>query len=433
MPALKRYYVMEDTCRQCAENWKNDKIHVDLFVSGTGAALQACEYRLTMESTKIIIDPPADLPVRKGSACGTTIASNEATMPGSGSKNVCSASKTSNQCNVLNAASEGASGEDDPLSLALGSLSAEELPAALAALSGEIYATTLTVLVNETRYVRDAVLGRLRQAHYTNDRGQVTSLGIAGPKLAPSGLGPLSNGDAAPPPTYDSSLTFWTSGFGSWSDFDANQGASSADSTLGGFISGMDARVAESWRFGLASGYSQSDFSVDALHSSGTAKTAHLGVYGGGDIGVFAVRGGGTWAWTSIDTSRSVVFPGFYEREEASYDVDVGQIFGEVAYPIAIDGVALEPFAGLAFISAQSDGFRERGGIAALSSSGRRGGRWIFDVGYENRENGHLGRHCRHAEFFCRMAARLWGCDPRGIAPLHHDRCTLRCGGRSDR
>ena len=155
--------------------------------------------------------------------------------------------------------------------------------------------------------------------------------------------------------------------------FDANQGASSADSTLGGFISGMDARVAGSWRLGLASGYSQSDFSVDALHSSGTAKTAHLGVYGGGDIGVFAVRGGGTYAWSAIYTNRSVVFPGFYEREEASYDVDVGQIFGEVAYPITIDDVALEPFAGLAF----GDGLKERGGIAALQSYGD-----AADVGY---------------------------------------------------
>ena len=50
--------------------------------------------------------------------------------------------------------------------------------------------------------------------------------------------------------------------------------------------------------------------------------------------------------------------------------MDVGQIFGEVAYPIAIDDVALEPFAGLAFVSAQSDGLKERGGIAALQSSG---------------------------------------------------------------
>ncbi len=36
IPALQRYYVMEDTCRECIRNWSNDKAHVDVvFVSGT--------------------------------------------------------------------------------------------------------------------------------------------------------------------------------------------------------------------------------------------------------------------------------------------------------------------------------------------------------------------------------------------------------------
>jgi hypothetical protein len=69
VPALKRYYVMEDTCVECSEDWSQNKPHVDLYVSGTGSELAACEDRLTMESTKIIIDPPANLPVRGGSAC----------------------------------------------------------------------------------------------------------------------------------------------------------------------------------------------------------------------------------------------------------------------------------------------------------------------------------------------------------------------------
>jgi hypothetical protein len=69
VPALQRYYVMEDTCVECSEDWAQDKLHVDLYVSGTGPELAACENRLTMQSTKIIIDPPSDLPVRTGSAC----------------------------------------------------------------------------------------------------------------------------------------------------------------------------------------------------------------------------------------------------------------------------------------------------------------------------------------------------------------------------
>jgi hypothetical protein len=73
VPALERYYVMEDTCVQCTEDWSQGKPHVDLYVSGTGPELAACEDRLTMESTKIIIDPPPNLPVKSGSACNNGV------------------------------------------------------------------------------------------------------------------------------------------------------------------------------------------------------------------------------------------------------------------------------------------------------------------------------------------------------------------------
>jgi hypothetical protein len=73
VPALERYYVMEDTCVECSEDWAQNKPHIDLYVSGTGPTLAACENRLTMESTKIIIDPPPDLPVRPGSACNSGV------------------------------------------------------------------------------------------------------------------------------------------------------------------------------------------------------------------------------------------------------------------------------------------------------------------------------------------------------------------------
>ena len=69
MPELQRYYVMEDTCVECSEDWLQNKPHVDLYVSGTGAQLAACEDRLTMDNAEIIIDPPSNLPVKAGSAC----------------------------------------------------------------------------------------------------------------------------------------------------------------------------------------------------------------------------------------------------------------------------------------------------------------------------------------------------------------------------
>jgi outer membrane autotransporter protein len=94
--------------------------------------------------------------------------------------------------------------------------------------------------------------------------------------------------------------------------------------------------------------------------------------------GPLALRGGGSWTWSEIDTDRAIVFPGFFERQSASYDADTGQIFGEVAYPLARGGIAVEPFAGLAYVSIESDSFRENGDDFA-SLTGKSGDE---DVGY---------------------------------------------------
>ena len=81
------------------------------------------------------------------------------------------------------------------------------------------------------------------------------------------------------------------------------------------------------------------------------------------------MRTGGAWSWNDIDTNRAVMFPGFFERERVSYDGDTGQVFGELAYPVAMNSVAVEPFGGIAYVESSTDSFRERGGVAALRAS----------------------------------------------------------------
>ena len=39
------YRVMEDTCRECSEDWLQNKPHVDLYVTGPGPELAACQER----------------------------------------------------------------------------------------------------------------------------------------------------------------------------------------------------------------------------------------------------------------------------------------------------------------------------------------------------------------------------------------------------
>jgi hypothetical protein len=73
VPALQRYYVMEDTCIECSEDWSQNKLHIDLYVSGTGTELASCENRLTMDRAEIVINPPSNLPVKAGSACDDSV------------------------------------------------------------------------------------------------------------------------------------------------------------------------------------------------------------------------------------------------------------------------------------------------------------------------------------------------------------------------
>ena len=73
---------------------------------------------------------------------------------------------------------------DNPLFRAVLNQTAEGARQAFDASSGEIHATVSGVLADDSRYVREAVLGRLIQAAYTNNAGLRGSLDAGGPKLA---------------------------------------------------------------------------------------------------------------------------------------------------------------------------------------------------------------------------------------------------------
>jgi outer membrane autotransporter protein len=114
-----------------------------------------------------------------------------------------------------------------------------------------------------------------------------------------------------------------------------------------------------------------------ARASSATVDTGHVGAYAGRSAGAWNVRTGAEFAWSSVSTNRSIVFPGFSEVASASYNVGLAQVFGEVGYGVALGNIAAEPFAGLAYVHLHSGSFAESGGLAALS-----GANGDQDVGY---------------------------------------------------
>ena len=235
------------------------------------------------------------------------------------------------------------------------------------------------MLADDSRYVREAVLGRLMQANYTMRATRRWHRSPPRVRKSPRWIHKrwlLAIDDKSLGRRHRvQPLAFWTRAYGAWADFNGDGNAATADRNLGGFVSGMDAQLLA---VAGASASPQAPLSPMSMWMRATvrrrSKSYHLGGYLGGMAGIFALRGGGMWAWSDIDTSRAVVFPGFFERQKASYNADTGQLFGEAAYPMRCGAWALEPFAGLAYVSVDGDNFHERGGALA-SLSGRQHGR----------------------------------------------------------
>jgi outer membrane autotransporter protein len=293
------------------------------------------------------------------------------------------AGTTPNQQAVA-AAQDAAFNAGKPAITGLFGLSPAQLPPALDALSGEVHASTASVLVDESAYVRSAILGRLRQASYGGD-ASMASLSMGGPQVAFAG-GELDSALAyakspmvtkaplvAPVPSYD--IVYWAQGFGAWGKFNSDGNAAALNRDLAGFITGFDGRFGN-WRGGIAAGYTGSRNNTDG-RGSANVDTGHIAAYGGWNVGAVNLRAGGAYAFHTIDTDRTIVFPGFFDRATAHYQGGTGQVFGEAGYGLAFGKLAVEPFAGGAWVRLDTDAFSERGGAAALNVAGN-----SFEVGY---------------------------------------------------
>lgn len=236
-----------------------------------------------------------------------------------------------------------------PIYNAVLQLSAGEARQAFDLLSGEIHASLKSVLFEESRYLREAALGRLHQA---------------------------AAGDLAITPAADADLGsatqarsgFWGQGFGSWGHLDGDGNAASVDRSSGGFFAGLDGEVAPDMRLGLIGGYSHTSLDVDERASSGDFDGYHIGLYGGTALASLNLRLGAAYGWYDIDTQRQVDIPGFNDELDADYSAGTAQVFGEFSYRFDLGGLVAEPFARAAYVHLHTDGFEEEGGAAALTA-----------------------------------------------------------------
>ncbi|RUT97183.1 autotransporter outer membrane beta-barrel domain-containing protein, partial [Mesorhizobium sp. USDA-HM6] len=232
---------------------------------------------------------------------------------------------------------------------------AAEAQAAYDAVSGEIHASVKGMLLEDSRFIRDAATSRIDAA-----------FGDAG--SAPLPVMAYGEGGQEMVAADTDRFAVWGQAFGSWGNTGSDGNAAAFDRSTGGLLMGADGLVGD-WRVGLLGGYSHSSFDIDARHSSGDADSYHLGLYGGTNWGAIAFRTGAAYSWNRISTKRAIAFNGFTDQLSADYDAGTAQVFGELAYKADARRFKFEPFANLAYVSVHTDGFTEHGGAAALTSA----------------------------------------------------------------
>ena len=247
-----------------------------------------------------------------------------------------SVAQTPNERAVAAAADALAAGNPVYESL-LGSGTAGDARQAFRQLSGQIHADIASALVNDSRYLREALNGRLRQAE-----GLASSSAIK------------ADEDGA-----------WAQLLGAWDHASGDANATGYQASTYGVLVGLDSAAAADWRLGVATGYTRT-----SLHggygSKADSDNYHLAAYGDKQFGALALRGGASYTWHRIDTKRSVNYGMQSDRDTAKYSARTEQLFAEAGYSVQGEWLNLEPFVNLAYVNFENNGIGESGGAAAL-------------------------------------------------------------------
>lgn len=220
-------------------------------------------------------------------------------------------------------------------------------------LSGEIHASARRAMLDDTRFVRDAV-------------GQQARAAVIGTPL--QGM-------------VRSDRTAWVRGYGAWGAYDGDGNASDLDRSTVGLLAGSDFAVGDGWRLGVAGGHARGTATSRERASSADYSGYQLALYGGWQSGAWGARFGAAQGWNTVDVARNVVFNGYDASVEAGYDARTTQIFAEIGYGLKFKNAVLEPFVNISHVRLSSDGFAETGDDAALHGAATRGNETVALAG----------------------------------------------------
>ncbi|OBU51733.1 autotransporter domain-containing protein [Stenotrophomonas maltophilia] len=208
-----------------------------------------------------------------------------------------------------------------------------QVGAALDGLSGELHAATPLVLVESSRYVRDAALSRRA-------------------------------GNASPGSTGDATGA-WVQAIGGNGKLDGDVETARTDANSNGLLVGID-REFDGWQAGVLAGTGRTDVKQRDRRAKSKIDNTHVGAYASHSWGGFGLRGGVAWSKHEAESTRELAFAGFSDTLTGRYDARTRQAFLEAGYRFGSDEGGLEPYLQVARVEVDLKRINERGGAAAL-------------------------------------------------------------------
>lgn len=195
--------------------------------------------------------------------------------------------------------------------------------------SGEVYATAHGATLEDSRFVRKAVIDRLT-AREPDEKA------------------------------------FWFTPFGSNGRAGADANAAASKRTIGGAFAGWEVVKTPNWRVGFVGGYDHSILTVADRNSKAEFNDLHAGVYSGTVGDGFGARFGGALTERKTKGSRNMAITDFSDVVIGKYSTTIAQAFADFGYLKDYGKTTLEPYASVAYVDVNSKGDQEQGGAMAL-------------------------------------------------------------------
>ena len=196
-------------------------------------------------------------------------------------------------------------------------------------LSGEIYASSQSFLLNDSHHVREAMMTRLR-----------------------------GGGDKA----LQDQPTVWGQGYGGWGRYAATDQAAKLGYHQQGALLGTEG-VAGNWHVGVLGGYGHSHLKLNDRHSRSKVASYHLGLYTGTLVNGWNIRLGSAYSGNKAEVTRHFPLNGQELRNSADYRAHTLQFFGELGYQLKTDTAVVEPLLNVAYVKAKNQAFQEKGSV----------------------------------------------------------------------